>query len=119
MDDDESIEFMMDAEVEKLLVEIKSLKRSGRWVMANKEGDVPQYSKIYKRLKRTGFFNEPGQCSHKIRKTTRTLGQILIGAKGSSDLLRHASLEVSDRYLDDGIVARHNPLPKMIAEMTN
>ena len=115
---DEALEFPLYEEVEKVFREIQSLNRSRRWVMANRSGEVPQYSKIYKRLSKTGYFKEVGQCSHKIRKTTKTLGQVMAGAKDSRDLLRHASEEVSDRYRDETILARHNPIPKLLAEIT-
>ena len=116
---DEAIELPMGPEVLELLKEVKELGRSDKWVMANRDGNTPQYSKIHQRLLKTGFFDEKGQCSHKVRKTACTLGHLLTDAKASSDLLRHASMAVTDRYIDDAIIAKHNPIPQMLATMTN
>jgi len=115
----EFIEYPITPEVGHLLQEVRDLKRSDRWVMANRKGDVPQYSKIRQRLMKTGFFGEIGQCSHKVRKTACTIGHLLTDAKASSDLLRHANSQVTDRYLDDAILAKHNPIPRILSQMTN
>ena len=119
LEQDEAIELPMTPEVGDLLKEVKNMGRSDKWVMANRKGDVPQYSKIRQRLMKTGFFDEKGQCSHKVRKTACTLGHLLTDAKASSDLLRHANMALTDRYLDDAIIAKHNPIPQMLAAMTN
>ena len=81
LDDGEAIEYTIYPEVEKLLREIQAMNRSNRWVMANRYGDVPQYSKIYRRLIRTGYFNEAGHCFHKIEKRPRHLGRLWLGNK--------------------------------------
>jgi integrase len=115
----EAIEYLMFPSIETLFKEIKSLNRSDRWVMANKQGDVPQYSKIYQRLSRTGCFEEVGQCSHKLRKTAKTLGQAMMGSEISKNLLRHSSDAVSNRYVDESVLSKHNPLPELLAEITS
>jgi integrase len=117
LDNDEALEYPMPDEMVSIFKTIKALNRSDRWVMANRSGNVPQYSKIYARLMRTGFFDEVGQCSHKLRKTAKTLGQVLVGEKMSIDLMRHSSSAVSDRYTDDSVLAKHNPIPGLLSKM--
>lgn len=120
-----------------MLSELEQLQRSrgtyDRFVFANKDGLVPQYSKIRQKLMRTidrlQESNEIGQqhdyynCTHKFRKTATTWGNILLSYKDSTQLAewssmsltRHSNSKVHDIYIDEFLRRRANPIPKMLA----
>ena len=65
-------------------------------------------------LAKTGFFSEQGMLTHKIRKTTKTLGEIEVKTpevNPTEKLLRHKSKAVQDRYRDKALIARYDDLP--------
>lgn len=87
---------------------------SDEWLFPTENGKPTSYSTYSLHLRKTGFFSERGMTTHKIRKTTKTLGEIesrRMAYDPTETLLRHTSKAVQQRYRDVDLISRMDDLP--------
>lgn len=89
---------------------------SDRWLYPRigREDKPISYSTYGRHLSKTGLFREEGMLTHKIRKTTKTLGEIEMqkpAVNPTATLLRHSTESVQKRYRDKNLMARFDDIP--------
>ena len=124
-------------EARKLLLAVWNLQQSrgvtSRFIFANAAGDVPQYSAINKKYERTldGLIKldllpkhakQAYNMTHKIRKTSNTIGAILSGAEDRDKIrrehLNHGSEGVNKKnYVDKLIDGYSTPIPDVMGKV--
>lgn len=103
--------------LKSILLTLKSESRNERYVHARVGGRLPVRDTIYAHFKRTGYFEERGMCSHKLRKTTATLSAHLTGGSAGREVLRHADDFIAQKYRDTSVIALDNPVPEYICSI--
>lgn len=102
-----------------VLSHIKSLKRESNFIFVNRLGRVVGQDQYSHWLKQTGFFNEEGMTTHKIRKTSNTFGKILSNNPSNwhLSLMRHGDENINSVYTDPIEESRNNPIPLLMGDM--